>query len=33
VGQSCQVIQSELIPRQGGGKVRGGAIHESIVNA
>jgi hypothetical protein len=33
VGEDCQVIQGELIPGQGGSKVRRGAVHESMVNA
>ena len=33
VGEDCQVIQSELIPGQGGSKVRRGAVHKSMVNA
>ena len=33
VGEDCQVIQGELIPGQGGCKVRWGVVHESMVNA
>lgn len=32
VGEDCQVIQGELIPWQGGRKVRRGVVHESMVN-
>jgi hypothetical protein len=33
VSQRCQIVQGELIPGQGGSKVRREAVHESMVNA